>query len=81
MQKASIWFGKALELKLKENVLGPEPPPVSRIRNQYITNILIKVPSNQALSKTKTYIRNLERSFNAIKEFSAVKLSIDVDNY
>jgi primosomal protein N' (replication factor Y) len=81
MQKASLWFGQALELKLKENVLGPEPPPVSRIKNQYITNILVKIPKNQSLSKTKEYINNVKRSFNSIKEFSSVKLIIDVDNY
>lgn len=81
MQKASLWFGQALELKLKENVLGPEPPPISRIRNQYITNILVKIPKNQSISKTKGYIHTINRSFNSIKEFSSVKLIIDVDNY
>jgi primosomal protein N' (replication factor Y) len=81
MQKASIWFGKALEMKLTENVLGPEQPPVSRIRNQYLTNILVKAPRNEALSKTKNHIRTVERNFNAIKEFASVKLIIDVDNY
>jgi primosomal protein N' (replication factor Y) len=81
MQKASRWFGQALELKLKENVLGPEPPPVSRIRNQYITNILVKIPKNQSLLKTKNYINSVKRSFNSVKEFSSVRLIIDVDNY
>tara|TARA_R110000772_G_scaffold64097_1_gene143303 strand:+ start:210 stop:2660 length:2451 start_codon:yes stop_codon:yes gene_type:complete len=81
MNKASLWFGQALEIKLKENVLGPEPPPVGRIRNQYITNILVKIPKNQSLSKTKEYINNVKRSFNSVKEFSSVKLMIDVDNY
>jgi primosomal protein N' (replication factor Y) len=81
MQKASSWFAQALQLKLKENVLGPEPPPVSRIRNQYITNVLVKVPGNQSLYKTKIHILNVKSSFNSIKEFALVKLIIDVDNY
>lgn len=81
MQKSAIWFTQALELKLKENVLGPEAPPVSRIRNQYISNILIKIPKKQSLAKTKDYINGVYRSFNSIKEFSSVRLTIDVDNY
>ncbi|MDC1325328.1 primosomal protein N' [Ulvibacter sp.] len=81
MSNASIWFGRALELKLKENVLGPEPPPVSRVRNQYITNILVKIPKSQSIAKTKDYINNVKRSFDAIKEFASVKVIIDVDNY
>ena len=81
MQKAAVWFGRALELKLGANVLGPEQPPVGRIRNQFITNILVKIPKQQSLGKTKNYISKVQRSFNAIKEFSTVRLSIDVDNY
>ncbi|RFN58510.1 primosomal protein N' [Marixanthomonas ophiurae] len=81
MQKASKWFGQALENKLGEQVLGPEPPPVSRIRNFYISNILIKIPKKQSLEKTKEYINRVQQSFNSIKEFSSVRLTIDVDNY
>lgn len=81
MDKASIWFGRALEQKLKENVLGPEAPAVGRVRNLYITNLLIKIPKQQSLAKTKGYISNVQRSFNAIKEFSTVRVGIDVDNY
>jgi len=81
MQKASIWYGQALQIQLKEHVLGPEAPPVARIRNLYITNILVKIPKQQALRKTKAYIQKIQRSFNAVKEFSSVRVSIDVDNY
>jgi primosomal protein N' (replication factor Y) len=81
MQKSAFWFSKALQSKFKENVLGPEAPPVSRIRNQYLSNVLVKIPKNQSLSKTKEYINNVHRTFNSIKEFSTVRIIIDVDNY
>ncbi len=79
--KASGWYGQALEMQFKENILGPEPPPVGRIKNKYIMNILVKIPKNQSLEKTKKYIDNVQRSFNSIKEFSSVRVNIDVDNY
>ena len=81
MQKASLWFTQALKIKLNEHVLGPEAPPVGRIRNLFITNILIKIPKGQSLSRTKGYINSIDRSFNSIKEFSSVRVIIDVDNY
>lgn len=81
VQKASSWFGQALEIKFKENVLGPEAPPIGRIKNKYIINLLIKIPKNQSLEKTKSYIVNVQRSFNSVKEFSSVRVNIDVDNY
>ena len=81
MDKASIWLGNALKIKLKENVLGPETPSVGRIRNMFITNILVKIPKDQSLAKTKGYINSIMRNFNSIKEFSSVRVIIDVDNY
>jgi primosomal protein N' (replication factor Y) len=53
VQKASTWFGQALELKLKENVLGPEPPPIGRIKNKFIINILVKIPKKPILGQDK----------------------------
>lgn len=81
MEKASIWFTQALRQQLKNNVLGPEAPAVGRIRNLFITNILVKIPKGQSIPKTKDYINHISRSFNGIKEFSSVRVLVDVDNY
>lgn len=81
VQKASVWFGEALRQSFKEHVLGPEAPPVGRIRNEYIMNLLLKIPKEQSLGKTKEYVLKVQRSFQAVKDFARVKLIIDVDNY
>ncbi len=81
MQKASVWFGEVLRQQLKENVLGPVSPPVARIRNEFISNILIKISKQQSLPKVKEFILKVQQRFNAVKEFSRVKVTIDVDNY
>ncbi len=81
VQRASAWFAQALQIQFKENILGPEPPPIGRIKSKFIMNVLVKIPKNQSLEKTKKYIWNVHRSFNSIKEFSRVGVSIDVDNY
>jgi len=61
--------------------LGPEVPPAGRIRNLFISNISIKIPKDQSLANTKGFIENINRNFNSIKEFSSVRVLIDVDNY
>jgi len=81
MQKASVWFGEVLQLQLKENVLGPVSPPVARIRNEFISNILVKIPKQQSLPKTKEFITKVQQRFNTVKEFARVKVTVDVDNY
>jgi primosomal protein N' (replication factor Y) len=78
---AADWYAKSLQQVFKTNVLGPEFPPVSRIRNLYNKNILVKIPQNQSLSKTKEAILKIDNSFNAVKDFRPVRVIVNVDNY
>ncbi|MEZ4856820.1 MAG: primosomal protein N' [Gelidibacter sp.] len=75
------WYAKSLKQIFKTNVLGPEFPPVSRIRNQFHKNILVKIPSQQSLSKTKEAIIKVNNSFLSIKDFRAVRVILNVDTY
>lgn len=81
VEQGSIWFGKSLRQIFGDNVLGPESPPVSRIRNQFHKNILVKIPRKQSLSKTKEAIIKINNSFLSIKGFRLVKVILNVDNY
>ena len=81
VNEASDWFAKSLKQIFAEYVLGPEFPPVSRIRNQYHKNILIKIPQKQSLNKTKEAIIKVNNSFFNIKDFRAVKVILNVDNF
>jgi len=75
------WMAKSFRQVFKQHVLGPEFPPISRIRNQYHKNILIKIPQNQSLSKTKEAILKIKNSFLSIKDFRPIKVILNVDNY
>mgnify|MGYP000477312031 FL=1 len=62
-------------------VLGPEEPAISRIRNEYIRTILIKIPSNTHLGNTKQKIQKILMSFEAIAQYRAIKMTVNVDYY
>jgi primosomal protein N' (replication factor Y) len=81
VESGAQWYVMALKQHLQDNVLGPEAPAVARVRNQYITAVLVKIPKNQSLQKTKNYIASVQRSFNAAKQFSSIRVTIDVDNF
>ncbi len=81
VNKAADWYAKSLRQIFKANVLGPEFPPISRIRNLYNKNILVKIPQQQSLVQTKAAIKKIDASFNAIKDFRAVRVILNVDNY
>ena len=75
------WFAKSLRQVFKSNVLGPEFPPISRIRNQYHKNILVKIPQQHSLRKTKEAIIKINNSFSSVKDFRAIRVILNVDNY
>jgi primosomal protein N' (replication factor Y) len=81
VETASIWFAKSLRQVFKENVLGPEAPPIARIRNQFHKNILVKIPKEQSLAKTKEAIIKINNSFFSVKDFRSVKVILNVDNF
>ncbi len=79
LNEASAWFGKALHNASEIEVLGPEFPPVARIRNQYLKHVLIKIPKGVPLQKTKKNIKRIQNSFDAISQFKGVRIIYNVD--
>ena len=75
------WYAKSLRTVFGDYVLGPEFPPVARIRNQYLKHILIKIPQKQSLGKTKEAIIKINNSFLSVKDFRAIRVILNVDNY
>ncbi|MBC6998671.1 primosomal protein N' [Cytophaga sp. FL35] len=80
LNEAAEWFAKGLRNSLAGNVLGPEYPPVARIRNQYLKNILVKIPKSTSIGGVKKGIKRLEKSFNAIAPYRSVRIIYNVDH-
>ncbi|UII79207.1 primosomal protein N' [Flagellimonas sp. CMM7] len=80
LNEASQWFASSLQNVLGQQILGPEYPPVARIRRDYLKNILIKTSRTQSISQTKNSIKRIEKSFNAISKYKSVRLVYNVDH-
>jgi primosomal protein N' (replication factor Y) len=79
INKAADELAKRLRALFGKRVLGPEYPTVSRIRNQYLKNILIKFEKGIPLPKAKEEIRNAIMKLNAHPDYKPVRVVIDVD--
>ncbi|GAA4322421.1 primosomal protein N' [Pontixanthobacter gangjinensis] len=77
--EAAEWLARALENVFDRYVLGPEFPPVARIRNEYYKNILIKIPKKQSLGKTKKMVHRILTTFRAIGAYRSVRVVVNVD--
>lgn len=80
LNEASEWLASSLRNVLGTQILGPEYPPVARIRRDYLKNIMIKIPRKQSLAQTKNSIKRIENSFNAISKYKSVRLVYNVDH-
>ena len=80
LNEASEWFCGALKNAIRATVLGPEYPPVTRIRNQYLKHVLVKIDKKESLGVSKRNIRRIEKSFKAISSYRSVRVIYNVDH-
>jgi primosomal protein N' (replication factor Y) len=81
LKQGSVWLNEVLLQNLKLPILGPEEPSISRVRNEYIRTILIKIPQEQPLLTIKKTIQKILDSFESVSQFRAIKVAVNVDFY
>jgi primosomal protein N' (replication factor Y) len=81
LKEGASWLYQVLQPNLAMPVLGPEEPGISRIRNEYIRAIIIKIPINLSIVNTKKTIQKILNSFDAVVQYRAIKVSVNVDFY
>ncbi|RTL56637.1 MAG: primosomal protein N' [Sphingobacteriales bacterium] len=81
-QQASFTMMQLLDPTFHPYINGPAVPVIERIRNQYIWEILLKLPKNQTIIlKCKQAIMQYSASIKAQKQFRSVQIIVDVDPY
>jgi primosomal protein N' (replication factor Y) len=81
LKNGSMWLYQVLQQNLTIPVLGPEEPAISRIRNEYIRTIIIKIPTESQQIEIKKTIQKILNSFDMISQFKAIKVAVNVDFY
>jgi primosomal protein N' (replication factor Y) len=81
LKEGSMWLYQVMSQNLNVPVLGPEEPGISRIRNEYLRVILIKIPQKENLGLVKSKISKMLNSFEAVAIYRAIKTVVNVDFY
>lgn len=79
VKESALWLYQVLNQHLQMPVLGPEEPAISKIRNEYIRIIMIKIPESISPQSTKKTIQKVLNSFDVISQYRSVKLVVNVD--
>jgi primosomal protein N' (replication factor Y) len=81
LKEGANWLYQVMNQNLQIPVLGPEEPAINRIRNEYIRTIIIKLPQNTSIVGTKKTIQKMLNSFDAVAQYRAIKVMVNVDFY
>ena len=81
LKGGAMWLYQVMQQNLSMPVLGPEEPAISRIRNEYIRTIMVKIPMNVAIGNTKKTIQKMLNSFEAVPSYRSIRVILNVDFY
>ncbi len=81
LDQAAGFLASLLRQTIREKIMGPEYPLVSRIHNLHLKSMLVKIENGKALSDIKQQIINGIREMLLKHEFHSVQYALDVDPY
>ena len=74
-------FTQQLRERFGDSVLGPEFPPVARIRNNYHKKTLLKTERNSSHREIRKFLHGILENFRSIEAFRRLRVLINVDPY
>lgn len=81
LKEGAGWLYQVMCQNFNLPILGPEEPPISRIRNEYIRTIVLKIPADVSVTATKKTIQKILNSFDAVPPYKSIKVTVNVDFY
>ncbi|MBS1646473.1 MAG: primosomal protein N' [Bacteroidetes bacterium] len=78
---ACDWFATQMRAVFSQRVLGPQSPLVSKVKNEYYKQVLLKVERSYSANTTRQLVQKILFDFRTDKLLSKVRVKIDVDFY
>lgn len=79
VKQAAFAMGNSLRAVFGSRVLGPIDPPVSRIQNLFIKQIILKFEAEASPAKAKEILQEISDQLLAEAKFKSVRIGLDVD--
>ena len=79
LNSSSDWINKVIRDNFNGIVLGPVYPEISRIKNKYHKEFLIKLRDLNEINKFRSIFQSILKSFDSISKYRSVRITVDVD--
>ena len=76
---ASNAMAHRLRVVFGSRVLGPDNPPVGRVQNKYIKQILLKVEANASIKEAKGLLAKTSKEILSLECYKGIQVALDVD--
>ncbi len=81
LNQASRELNNMLKPVFNENILGPEYPLVSRIKQYYMKDFMLKLVRDKSLKDNKKILSNLLEVFMQTTDVKSIRIAVNVDPY
>ena len=78
---AAAAFAQRLRERYSDRVVGPEEPPVPRVNDTYIRNVLIKLERESSSTTFKEALARDVEALSKVKAWKSIRVIVDVDPY
>ncbi|MDO9154989.1 MAG: primosomal protein N' [Paludibacter sp.] len=79
VKQAAVAMGNQLRLVFGSRVLGPIDPPIARIQNLFIKQIILKIENEASHVKAKEILHQIKDQILSESKFKSVRIGLDVD--
>ena len=76
---ACEWLDKMMRRSYKGDILGPVYPEISRVRNKYQKQFIIKLKNIDSINQFRSILNKTLISFDSISKYRSVRVVVDVD--
>lgn len=79
LEEFSIILGKHMREIFDERILGPDLPPVARVKQLYIRKIVLKVENSLSQYKINELLLNLQKAYLSQPRYRSITMYYDID--
>lgn len=79
IEEFSELVGKHMRKIFDDRILGPDLPPVARVKQLYIRKIVLKVENNMSQYKVNEALKNIQEAYCALPRYRSVVMYYDID--
>ena len=79
LEEFSTIIGKHMREIFDDRILGPDLPPVARVKQLYIRKIVLKVESSLSQYKVNEVLQNIQQAYCQQPRFRSITMYYDID--